>query len=73
MKAVDVITIILLVIGGLNWGLVGVFRFDLVAWIFGDMAIISRIVYIVVGVCALYQIVFWKPIHVRWAKPVPAM
>ncbi len=72
MKAVDVITIILLVIGGLNWGLVGVFRFDLVAWIFGDMALISRIVYIIVGVCALYQIVLWKPIHVRWAKPAPA-
>ena len=44
----------LLVIGGLNWGLVGLFSFDLVATIFGDMSTISRIVYSLVGVSALY-------------------
>jgi len=43
----------LLIIGGLNWGLVGIFNFDLVATIFGDMSIVSRIVYIVVAVSAL--------------------
>ena len=43
----------LLVIGGLNWGLVGLFSFDLVASIFGDMSTISRIVYSLVGVSAL--------------------
>ena len=44
----------LLVIGGLNWGLVGLFSFDLVASIFGEMSTISRIVYSLVGVSAVY-------------------
>lgn len=43
----------LLIIGGLNWGLVGIFNWDLVAAIFGDMSIVSRIVYILVAVAAL--------------------
>jgi uncharacterized protein len=46
----------LLVIGGLNWGLVGLFRFDLVAAIFGEMSAASRIVYTIVGISALYCI-----------------
>lgn len=54
LNVVDVIAIILLVVGGLNWGLVGLFGFDLVATIFGDMSALSRIVYVVVGVCAVY-------------------
>ncbi len=66
MKALDVIVAILLVVGGLNWGLVGVFSFDLVAAIFGDMSILSRIVYILVGVAAIYQAVLWKAIQRRW-------
>ncbi len=48
------ISLILVVIGGLNWGLVGIFNFDLVATIFGAMSIVSRIVYILVGVAAIY-------------------
>jgi len=67
MKTIDIIVSVLLVIGGLNWGLVGIFNFDLVAKIFGDMSIISRIVYILVGVSALYDIVEWKAIQRRWA------
>lgn len=54
LNAIDWIAIILLAIGGLNWGLVGIFNFDLVAAIFGDMSVISRIVYTVVGICAVY-------------------
>ena len=69
MKALDVIFWLLLVIGGLNWGLVGIFKFDLVAEIFGGPeAIISRIVYIVVAVAALYNLFLWKSIHVRWGR-----
>jgi hypothetical protein len=68
MKTLDVIVAILLVIGGLNWGLVGLFRFDLVAAIFGDMGVITRIVYILVGVCAIYQAILWKSIQNRWGK-----
>ncbi len=54
ISALDWVAIILLIVGGLNWGLIGVFGFDLVAAIFGDMAAISRIVYMVVGVSAVY-------------------
>ena len=69
MKALDVIVAVLLVIGGLNWGLVGLFQFDLVAAIFGGQsAALSRIVYILVGLSAIYQALMWKTIHNRWAK-----
>ena len=57
MGALNKITLLLLIIGGLNWGLVGLFDFDLVAAIFGEMSVISRIVYVLVGVSALAQIV----------------
>ncbi|HLD27630.1 MAG TPA: DUF378 domain-containing protein [Patescibacteria group bacterium] len=50
------IAFILVVIGGLNWGLVGIFDFDLVAWIFGDMSTVARIIYILVGLAALYKL-----------------
>ena len=50
----DWLTLILLVVGGLNWGLVGFFGFDLVAKIFGDMAFLTRAVYALVGLSALY-------------------
>lgn len=48
---------ILLIVGGLNWGLVGLFNFDLVATIFGTMTLLSRIVYVVVGVAAVYALI----------------
>lgn len=48
---------ILLVIGGLNWGLVGLFNVDVVAWIFGTMTTWSRIIYVLVGLAALYKAV----------------
>ena len=54
LNVVDIIAIILLVVGGINWGLVGLFGFDLVATIFGDMSVLSRLVYIIVGACAVY-------------------
>jgi len=66
MKKLDVIVAILLVVGGLNWGLVGLFNFDLVASIFGNMSLISRIVYIVVGLSAIYQGIQWRAIQQRW-------
>ncbi|UCD95409.1 MAG: DUF378 domain-containing protein [Candidatus Zixiibacteriota bacterium] len=68
MKTLDVIVAILLVIGGLNWGLIGVFRFDVVAAIFGDMGVITRIIYILVGVCAIYRLILWKSIQSRCGK-----
>ena len=53
MKALKIIALILVVVGGLNWGLVGLLDFDLVAAIFGDMSTISRAVYILVGLGAV--------------------
>jgi uncharacterized membrane protein YuzA (DUF378 family) len=67
MKTLDVIVAALLVVGGLNWGLVGFFNFDLVASIFGPMSLLSRIVYAIVGIGALYQAAQWKAIQHRWA------
>ena len=66
MKTVDVVVWTLLVIGGLNWGLVGVLNFDLVAAIFGDMSILSRIIYSLVGLSAVYVILAIKVIWKRW-------
>jgi len=66
MKALDIIAAILLVVGGLNWGLVGAFQFDLVATIFGEGAMLARIVYILVGLSALYQAASLKAIQNRW-------
>lgn len=50
------LVMILTIIGGINWGLVGAFDFDLVAFLFGSMSILSRIVYILVGLSALAMI-----------------
>jgi len=70
MKKLDVVTAVLLVVGGLNWGLVGAAQFNLVSTLFGDMSALSRIVYLLVGVAALYQAAQWRGIQRRWAEPV---
>lgn len=54
LNVIDWIALILIIIGGLNWGLVGFFGFDLVAAIFGDMSAFSRVIYAVVGLAAIY-------------------
>ena len=67
MRTIDVIVAVLLVVGGLNWGLVGLFQFDLVAAIFGGQsAALSRAVYTLVGLSAVYQAISWKAIQRRW-------
>jgi len=53
MKTFNVIVLVLVIVGGLNWGLVGLFNFDLVATIFGDMSVLSRVVYTLVGLSAI--------------------
>lgn len=57
MPVINKITLLLLIVGGLNWGLVGVFGFDLVAALFGEMSMLSRIVYSLVGASALWQLI----------------
>jgi len=56
MRFINKITLLLLIVGGLNWGLVGLFGFDLVAALFGEMSVLSRIVYTLVGISALVQL-----------------
>lgn len=60
MKALNILAVALLIVGGLNWGLVGLFNFDLVAAIFGAMSVLARAVYAIVGLCAVYTIVLIK-------------
>jgi uncharacterized membrane protein YuzA (DUF378 family) len=72
MKKLDVLAAALLVIGGLNWGLVAVAQFDLVAWLvgldFGQTNAVSRVIYGLVGVAAIYQIAQQHAIRGRWAN-----
>jgi uncharacterized protein len=56
MRFINIVTLVLVIVGGLNWGLVGLFDFDLVAALFGEMSPLSRIVYVLVGASALWQI-----------------
>jgi len=56
LSGIDWIAIILVIIGGLNWGLVGIFDFNLVSAIFGDMSSLSRVIYALVGLSALVLI-----------------
>jgi uncharacterized protein len=58
MKVLNVITLVLVIVGAVNWGLVGMFRFDLVAALFGGQeAGLARIVYTLVGLAGVYQLV----------------
>ncbi|MBW2974033.1 DUF378 domain-containing protein [Candidatus Woesearchaeota archaeon] len=57
-NALDWIALVLVIIGGLNWGLVGLFNFDVVAAILGSIPILQKIVYILVGLSALYMIYY---------------
>jgi len=66
MKTLDVIAAVLLVIGGLNWFLVGAFEFDLVEFIFSSLPFIQIAIYILVVLAAFYQAFQWKAIQDRW-------
>lgn len=59
MRTVDMVALVLLIVGGLNWLLVGLFDFDLVDAIFGDMTMLSRAVYVLVGLSALWCLRFF--------------
>ena len=66
MKSIDIFTYVLLLIGALNWGMVGVFGFDMVAALFGQMSVFSRMVYAIVGLAALYDLMSLPSIFKRW-------
>ncbi len=73
MKLIDVGAAVLVVVGALNWGLVAVARFDLVATLFGlsfgEVSPLTAVVYGLVGVAGLYQALFWKRVQSRWMQP----
>ena len=62
MKALNAIALVLIIVGGINWGLVGLFDFNLVAALFGVDTLLSNLVYILVGIAALYAIVLFKKV-----------
>ena len=67
MYIIKVITFLLVIIGALNWGLVGLFNIDLVALIFGDMTFLTRIVYSLVGISAIiYALLAYRDVFERY-------
>lgn len=67
MYILKIVSYILVIIGALNWGLVGLFNFDLVAAIFGDMTLLSRIVYSLVGIAAvIYLLISYNSVTDRY-------
>ena len=57
----DIVALILIIIGAINWGLIGFFRFDLIASLLGQLSAISRIIYAIVGIAGIYSLIlFWK-------------
>ncbi len=63
MKTIDYIALVIVIIGAINWGLIGIFQFDLVRVIFGDMSFVSRTIYTIVGICGLYAISYFGRIR----------
>ncbi|MGM5488039.1 MAG: DUF378 domain-containing protein [Nanobdellota archaeon] len=57
-NSLDWIALVLVIVGGLNWGLVGLFQFNLVEFLFGSVAVVERVIYILVGVAAVYMIYY---------------
>ncbi len=62
MSVIDVVVLVLVVVGGLNWGLVGALNMDLVALVFGAGSVLAKVVYVLVGLAAVYMLygVFFK-------------
>ena len=59
MKIIDYTALILVIVGAINWGLIGFFSFDLVRVLFGDMSLLSRIIYALVGISGLYALSYF--------------
>ena len=58
-RTLDYAALAITIVGAINWGLIGFFELDLVAWLFGNLTWISRIVYALVGICGLYCLTFF--------------
>lgn len=77
MKVLDVIVTVLLLVGALNWGLIGFFGINLVTLLFGEAGVVSRLIYAVVGLAALYEIGCFtfglKETQHRWCETLAAI
>lgn len=62
MKVLNYIVLTLLIIGALNWLLIGLFEFNLVSFIFGELSFWSRLIYVLVGICGVWAIAFYSKI-----------
>ena len=71
-KPIDVVAYVLILVGALNWGLVGFFSFNLVAFLFGETSVLSRIVYALVGLAGIYGILALPSMLRRWQVRAPA-
>jgi len=75
LRGIDFVAVVLVVIGGLNWGLVGLFNFDLVQAILGGVPILARLVYVLVGLAAVYtairspHLINLSKTHLQTARP----
>ncbi|MEK7124621.1 MAG: DUF378 domain-containing protein [Patescibacteria group bacterium] len=65
LTTIDIVALVVLVIGGLNWGLMGLADINLVDWIFGTGSMLSRLVYIIVGLSAVYVAWLWMKLERR--------
>jgi uncharacterized membrane protein YuzA (DUF378 family) len=72
MKVLDIIVTVLLIIGALNWGLVGFLGYNLVGTIFGETAAFTRVIYAFIGLCGLYEAynftIGYNEMHYRWCE-----
>ncbi|MHC1743589.1 MAG: DUF378 domain-containing protein [Syntrophobacteraceae bacterium] len=66
MKLIDMVAATLVFLGGINWGLVGAFDFNLVEYVLGGLPILSRAFYLLVGIAAVYDFALWEAIQHRW-------
>lgn len=75
MKVLDIIVSVLLVIGALNWGLIGFFGFNVISTLFGEATAFTRLIYGVVGLCGLFEAfnftIGYEEMHDRWCD-IPA-
>ncbi len=65
-RPLDIIVAVILVLGGLNWGLMGFFDFNVVTRVLGNALTVEKVIYAIVGLAALYQILGFKAIQHRW-------
>ncbi len=76
MKVLDIIVTVLLVIGALNWGVVGIFGYNVLGTLFGEATALTRVIYTVVGIAGIYEAfnftLGFEAMHHRWCE-VPAL